>query len=72
MDSNKKLYFYVLKQYHHRQGTVIGKTVGILYASSLEEAEQIVCEKHISEFSTLEFVDEVNGEFNYTVYRSAL
>ena len=72
MEEIKKLFYFVLKQYHHRQGTVIGKTVGILYANSLEEAEQIVCEKHISEFSTLEFVEEVNGEFSYTVYRSAL
>ena len=72
MEENNKLFYFVLKQYHHRQGTVIGKTVGILYANSLEEAEQIVREKHISEFSTLEFVEEVNGEFCYTVYRSAL
>ena len=72
MDENSKIFYFVLKQYHHRQGTVIGKTVGVLYANSLEEAERIVCEKHISEFSTLEFVEEVNGEFSYTVYRSAL
>ena len=72
MDENKKLFYFVLKQYHHRQGTVIGKTVGVLYADNVEEAEQIVREKHISEFSTLEFVEEVNGEFCYTVYRSAM
>ena len=72
MEENKKLFYFVLKQYHHRQGTVIGKTVGILYADNVEEAEQIVRKKHISEFSTLEFVEEVNGEFCYTVYRSAM
>ena len=72
MEEIKKLFYFVLKQYHHRQGTVIGKTVGVLHANSLEEAERIVCENHISEFSTLEFVEEVNGEFSYTVYRSAL
>ena len=72
MEENNKLFYFVLKQYHHRQGTVIGKTVGVLYANDIDEAEQIVREKHISEFSTLEFVEEVNGEFCYTVYRSAL
>lgn len=72
MEENKKLFYFVLKQYHHRHGTVIGKTVGVLYANDIDGAEQIVREKHISEFSTLEFVEEVNGEFSYTVYRSAL
>ena len=72
MEENKKLFYFVLKRYHHRQGTVIGKTVGVLYANDIDEAEQIIREKQISEFSTLEFVEEVNGEFCYTVYRSAL
>ena len=72
MEENKKLFYFILKQYHHRQGTIIGKTVGVLHANSLEEAEQIVREKHMSEFSTLELVNEVNGEFCYTVYRSAM
>ena len=72
MKENKKLFYFVLKQYHHRQGTVIGKTVGILYADDIDEAEKIIREKHMSELSTLEFVEEVNGEFCYTVYRSAL
>lgn len=72
MEEKRKLFCFVLKQCHHRLGTVIGETVGVLYADSLEKAEQIVREKYISEFSTLEFVEEVNGEFLYTVYRSAL
>lgn len=72
MEENKKMFYFVLKQYHHRLGTVIGKTVGVLHANSLEEAEQIVRDKHMSEFNTLEFIEEVNGEFSYTVYRSAL
>lgn len=72
MAENKKLFCYVIKQHHHRQGTVIGKTVGFLYASDEEEAEQIVCDKHISECSTLDFVEEVKDEFSYTVYRSEL
>ena len=68
----RKIFCYVIKQYHHRQGTVIGKTVGFLYANDESEAEQIVREKHISESSTLEFVEEVKDEFSYTVYRSEL
>ena len=71
MKENQKLFCYVIKQHHHRQGTVIGKTVGFLYADNEEEAERLVRENHISESSTLEFVEEIKGEFSYTVYRSS-
>ena len=67
----RKIFCYVIKQYHHRNGTVIGKTVGFLYANDESEAEQIVREKHISESSTLEFIEEVGEDFSYTVYRSS-
>ena len=43
-----------------------------LQQATARKAEQIVRDKHMSEFNTLEFVEEVNGEFSYTVYRSAL
>ena len=67
----KKIFCYVIKQYHHRQGTVIGKTVGFLYADNEEEAERLVRENHISESSTLELIEEVGEDFSYTVYRSS-
>lgn len=68
----KNIFCYVIKQHHHRKGTVIGKTVGFLYANDEEEAEQIVRDKHITECSTLEFIKEVREDFSYTVYRSEL
>ncbi len=72
MEKAKKLFGFVLKRYHHRNGTVIGKAVGAILTDNLETAEKIVYEKYVSELCTLESIEEVNEEFCHTVYKCSL
>lgn len=68
------MFYFVIKQFHHRNGTVIGKTVGVVSAISLEEAEEKILKDYVSDNSVLEFVEEMDTQkgFSYTVYKSAL
>lgn len=68
------MFYFVVKQFHHRNGTVIGKTVGVVSATSLEEAEEKILKDYVSDNSVLEFVAEMDAQkgFSYTVYKSAL
>lgn len=68
------MFYFVIKQFHHRNGTVIGKTVGVVSATSLEEAEEKILKDYVSNNSVLEFVEEMDTQkgFSYTVYKSAL
>lgn len=68
------MFYFVIKQFHHRNGTVIGKTVGVISADNLEDATQKVISEYVSENSVLEFVAEMDAQkgFSYTVYKSAL
>lgn len=68
------MFYFVIKQFHHRNGTVIGKTVGVVSANNLEEATQKVINEYVSDNSVLEFVEEIDTQkgFSYTVYKSAL
>lgn len=68
------MFYFVIKQFHHRNGTVIGKTVGVVSAENIEEARQKVINEYVSDNSVLEFVEEMDTQkgFSYTVYKSAL
>ena len=68
------MFYFVIKQFHHRNGTVIGKTVGVISADNLEDATQKVISEYASDNSVLEFIDEIDAQkgFSYTVYKSAL
>ena len=68
------MFYFVIKQFHHRNGTVIGKTVGVVSAENIEEARQKVINEYLSDNSVLEFVEEMDTQkgFSYTVYKSAL
>ena len=68
------MFYFVIKQFHHRNGTVIGKTVGVVSAENIEEARQKVVREYVSDNSILEFVEETDTQkgFSYTVYKSAL
>lgn len=68
------MFYFVVKQFHHRNGTVIGKTVGVVSADNLEDATQKVISEYVSDNSVLEFVEEMDAQkgFSYTVYKSAL
>lgn len=68
------MFYFVVKQFHYRNGTVIGKTVGVVSADNLEDATQKVISEYVSDNSVLEFVAEMDTQkgFSYTVYKSAL
>lgn len=68
------MFYFVVKQFHHRNGTVIGKMVGVVSADNLEDATQKVISEYVSDNSALEFVEEMDTQkgFSYTVYKSAL
>lgn len=68
------MFYFVIKQFHHRNGTVIGKTAGVVLADNLEDATQKVISEYVSDNSVLEFVAEMDAQkgFSYTVYKSAL
>ena len=68
------MFNFVVKQFHHRNGTVIGKIVGVVSATSLEEAEEKILKDYVSDNSVLEFIEEMDAQkgFSYTVYKSAL
>ena len=68
------MFYFVVKQFHHRNGTIIGKIVGVVSAKNLEDATQKVISEYVSDNSVLEFVEEMDTQkgFSYTVYKSAL
>ena len=68
------MFYFVIKQFHHRNGTVIGKMVGVVSADDLEEAIHKIISEYASDNSVLEFIDEIDAQkgFSYTIYKSAL
>ena len=70
---DRKPYFFCPTVCSHRTGAHLAKKVGIVYASSREEAETLVWEKHGSDISCEPWVDEVSEEgYEFTVYKSEI
>lgn len=69
-----KCFYFVVKRYHHRDGSFIGMTIGVVQAENAEKATEIVTQKHVGDHAVLNMLEEFDPAegMSFTAYRSSM
>jgi len=73
-NEKKEKYVFILSQFHPKHDEVIGKTILMISATTIEEAKHKVNTEYVSPCCCIESIQKIDGDadFRYTVYKSSM